>query len=104
MHFTSSLLALLAASAVEAQQFLINELSFGHSGRLSPPDANGQIPGFSIASSGRPLQILSNKVILTPVSPETNEARYGPPARLTTINGWPMWTSVPTDPNVVAAT
>ncbi|VUC20387.1 unnamed protein product [Clonostachys rosea] len=69
MHFTSSLLALLAASAVEAQQFLINELSFGHSGRLSPPDAKGQIPGFSLASSGRPLQILSNKVILTPISP-----------------------------------
>lgn len=36
---------------------------------MSPPENRGQIPGFSITGSSRQPTVLSNKVILTPVSP-----------------------------------
>lgn len=36
--------------------------------RLSPPENRGQIPNFSLSGSHRQPQVLSNKVILTPVS------------------------------------
>jgi len=64
----TALVALLA-SAANAQQYLLSELSFGHSGRISPPENRGMIPNFATSGSGRPPQVLSNKVILTPVSP-----------------------------------
>lgn len=37
--------------------------------RLSPPENRGQIPNFALSGSNRQPTVLSNKVILTPVSP-----------------------------------
>ena len=36
---------------------------------MNPPEQRGKIPNFSITGSNRPPQVLSNKVILTPISP-----------------------------------
>ncbi|PNY23058.1 Protein EMP47 [Tolypocladium capitatum] len=63
-----ALAALLAANLGHAQ-WLINELSFGHSGRLSTNDNPGRIPGFALSGQPRKPELLSNKVILTPVAP-----------------------------------
>ncbi|PHH84712.1 hypothetical protein CDD83_1509 [Cordyceps sp. RAO-2017] len=66
---SSALAALLAAHGCRSEA-LIPELSFGHSGRLIPEDGPaGRIPHFAV--SGQPWQpeLLSNKVILTPVAP-----------------------------------
>lgn len=66
----NAFLALLgAATTAQAQQYLLSELSFGHSGRLSPPENRGQIPNFALSGSDRQPTVLSNKVILTPISP-----------------------------------
>lgn len=87
MMLKGTVAALLAASSAVAQQILLTDLSFGHQGRLvnplrltrrdytdncnsiSPPEDRGKIPGFSTSGLKTQPQILSNKVILTPVSP-----------------------------------
>lgn len=69
MRFFSNSVAsatLLAATLSQAQ-ILINEQSFGHSGRLSAAD--GRIPHFSISGQPQHPEILSNKIILTPMAP-----------------------------------
>ncbi|KAI1082186.1 concanavalin A-like lectin/glucanase [Whalleya microplaca] len=73
MHvLRSSALALgLAAGAqvAEAQaQFLVNELSFGYTGRINDR-GQATVPGFSIQGIPNPPEVLSNKVILTPPAP-----------------------------------
>ncbi|KAF4120310.1 lectin, mannose-binding 1 [Geosmithia morbida] len=59
----------------QAQQVLISELSFGYEGRINQGDSRGQIPNFALQGSsyGQP-QLLSNKVILTPVAPGNQRA------------------------------
>ncbi|POR39707.1 L-like Lectin [Tolypocladium paradoxum] len=64
----ATLAALLAANLCQAQ-WLINELSFGHSGRLSTNENPGRIPGFALSGQPRQPELLSNKVILTPIAP-----------------------------------
>ncbi|KFA52849.1 hypothetical protein S40293_00917 [Stachybotrys chartarum IBT 40293] len=64
----ASIVTLLGASLSQAQ-YLINEQSFGYSGRLSPPEGNGKIPHFVVLGNPQPPEILSNKIILTPVAP-----------------------------------
>jgi mannose-binding lectin 1 len=64
----------LAAGAAQAQQYLINELSFGHAGRLNSPENRGLVPNFVIQGEPRPPQVLSNKIILTPPSPGNQRA------------------------------
>lgn len=61
------LLWLILATASSAQQ-IANDLSFGHNGQISP---NGRgIPGYRIQSSlNHNVQILSDRVILTPPVP-----------------------------------
>ncbi|RYP04475.1 hypothetical protein DL765_010182 [Monosporascus sp. GIB2] len=70
--FRSSALALgLATTArvAEAQpQFLVNELSFGHTGRINDR-GQGTVPGFSILGTPNPPEVLSNRLILTPPAP-----------------------------------
>jgi len=66
--------ALLAVATASAQQILVSDLSFGYQGRLSAPGSRGKIDNFAIAGSGVPPQVLSNKVILTPVSPGNQRA------------------------------
>ncbi|ODA82672.1 hypothetical protein RJ55_01180 [Drechmeria coniospora] len=66
----ATLAALLAANLADAQsQYLVTDMSFGHAGTLSSADAHGKIKHFAL--SGKPIQpeLLSNKVILTPVAP-----------------------------------
>ncbi|KAG5930128.1 hypothetical protein E4U42_002864 [Claviceps africana] len=69
MRFFSSPVAFatLLSATVSQAQTLINEQSFGHSGHLTVTD--GRIPHFTL--SGRPQQpeILSNKIIFTPLAP-----------------------------------
>lgn len=66
------LLWLLLATTSSAQQ-VANELSFGHSGQISP---NGRgIPGYSVKSSNNhQVQVLSDRVILTPPVPGNVQA------------------------------
>ncbi|UNI16313.1 hypothetical protein JDV02_002754 [Purpureocillium takamizusanense] len=64
---SAALAALLAGNVAQAQ-WLINELSFGHSGRLDH-DGHGKIPGFTISGQPHQPELLSNKIILTPVAP-----------------------------------
>ncbi|QUC22043.1 uncharacterized protein UV8b_06284 [Ustilaginoidea virens] len=59
--------SLLACSFCNADQVLISEQSFGHSGRLSLSD--GRIPHFTISGQPQQPEILSNKIILTPMAP-----------------------------------
>ncbi|KAF5023349.1 hypothetical protein F66182_4587 [Fusarium sp. NRRL 66182] len=68
MKVSFSLAALLAASLSQAQ-YLISELSFGHAGRISPPESRGQIPNFLIQGNPRAPEVLSNRIVLTPVAP-----------------------------------
>ncbi|KAM0352417.1 hypothetical protein ACHAPU_002084 [Fusarium lateritium] len=68
MKVSFSLAALLAASLSQAQ-YLISELSFGHAGRISPPEARGQIPNFAIQGNPTTPEVLSNRIILTPIAP-----------------------------------
>ncbi|KAI1094722.1 concanavalin A-like lectin/glucanase [Rostrohypoxylon terebratum] len=57
------------AQLVEAQaQFLVNELSFGYTGRINDR-GQASVPGFSIQGTPDPPEVLSNKVILTPPHP-----------------------------------
>ncbi|KAK5997461.1 Protein EMP47 [Cladobotryum mycophilum] len=64
----ATLATLLAASLGQAQ-YLINELSFGYSGRLSSQENPGHIPNFAISGQPTLPELLSNKIVLTPVSP-----------------------------------
>ncbi|KAM0428260.1 hypothetical protein ACHAPT_007161 [Fusarium lateritium] len=68
MRVSLSLAALLAASLSQAQ-YLISELSFGHAGRISPPEARGQIPNFALQGTPHMPEVLSNRIILTPLAP-----------------------------------
>ncbi|KAL2271616.1 hypothetical protein VTJ83DRAFT_987 [Remersonia thermophila] len=61
--------ALFLAGIVRAEsQYLVNELSFGHGPRIAP-EGSRSIPNFSIQGSPYVPELLSNKVILTPVAP-----------------------------------
>ncbi|KAI1384699.1 concanavalin A-like lectin/glucanase [Hypoxylon trugodes] len=56
-------------SFAEAQaQFLVNELSFGYTGRINDR-GQASVPGFSIQGTPDAPEILSNKIILTPPAP-----------------------------------
>ncbi|KAI1397184.1 concanavalin A-like lectin/glucanase [Hypoxylon fuscum] len=70
--FPSSALAFgLATTAklAEAQaQFLVNELSFGYTGRINDR-GQATVPGFSIQGTPDVPEVLSNKLILTPPHP-----------------------------------
>ncbi|KAL6364892.1 hypothetical protein LRP88_00865 [Fusarium phalaenopsidis] len=68
MRFSLSLAALLAAGLSEAQ-YLISELSFGHAGRISPPESRGEIPNFALQGNPQMPEVLSNRIILTPLAP-----------------------------------
>ncbi|KAL2682573.1 hypothetical protein Neosp_007025 [[Neocosmospora] mangrovei] len=68
MRFSLSLAALLAAGLSEAQ-YLISELSFGHAGRISPPESRGEIPNFALQGIPQMPEVLSNRIILTPLAP-----------------------------------
>ncbi|KAK4106488.1 concanavalin A-like lectin/glucanase [Parathielavia hyrcaniae] len=68
MRLPSSFALLVAGLAQTQAQYLINELSFGHSGRLSP-EGSQSIPNFSLQGRPNIPELLSNKVILTPVAP-----------------------------------
>ncbi|KAH7308186.1 legume-like lectin family protein [Stachybotrys elegans] len=63
----SASLAVLGATLSHAQ-YLVNEQSFGYSGKLSP-ESNGKIPYFSIQGQPSTPEILSNKLVLTSVYP-----------------------------------
>ncbi|KAI0841684.1 concanavalin A-like lectin/glucanase [Hypoxylon sp. FL0890] len=57
------------AKFAEAQaQFLVNELSFGYTGRINDR-GQATVPGFSIQGTPNVPEVLSNKVILTPPHP-----------------------------------
>ncbi|KAK8058981.1 concanavalin A-like lectin/glucanase domain-containing protein [Apiospora phragmitis] len=61
-------LAVAAGSAEAAQNFLVDSLSFGYSGRINP-QGQQSVPGFSLQGQPNTPEILSNKVILTQPSP-----------------------------------
>jgi mannose-binding lectin 1 len=63
----SFLVALLAAGLAQSQ-YLINELSFGYNGQVKS-GASNDIPNFTLQGQPGQPQLLSNKLILTPVAP-----------------------------------
>ncbi|KAI8628579.1 concanavalin A-like lectin/glucanase [Xylariaceae sp. FL1651] len=58
----------LTAPAAGQAQFLVSELSFGHTGRINDR-GEATVPGFSIQGTPNVPEILSNKLILTPPAP-----------------------------------
>ncbi|PHH61130.1 hypothetical protein CDD81_747 [Ophiocordyceps australis] len=64
----AALAALLVAHDCHATP-VMNEISFGHAGRLSPVESPGKIPHFSIYGHPQLPEVLSNKIILTPIAP-----------------------------------
>ncbi|KAL2131027.1 hypothetical protein VTI74DRAFT_5617 [Chaetomium olivicolor] len=68
MRLPSSLAVLVAGLAQVQAQYLINELSFGYGERIASPGSHS-IPNFSLQGRNNPPELLSNKVILTPVAP-----------------------------------
>ncbi|XWW94768.1 hypothetical protein V2A60_002716 [Cordyceps javanica] len=66
MRTTSMLLAALAAGLGQAQ-YLINELSFGIDAKLSHDESPGTIPHYHVNGQPNRPDVLSNKVILTPM-------------------------------------
>ncbi|KZL80762.1 legume-like lectin family protein [Colletotrichum incanum] len=64
----SSTLAFLLGASLTQAQYLINELSFGYAGSISPNN-DGHVPNFVLQGQPNQPEILSNKVILTPVAP-----------------------------------
>ncbi|KAF9872704.1 legume-like lectin family protein [Colletotrichum karsti] len=64
----SSTLAFLLGASLTQAQYLINELSFGYTGSISPNN-DGHVPNFVLQGQPNHPEILSNKVILTPVAP-----------------------------------
>ncbi|KAH9898841.1 concanavalin A-like lectin/glucanase domain-containing protein [Xylariomycetidae sp. FL2044] len=61
-------LATIARVTQAQPQFLVGELSFGHTGRINDR-GQATVPGFSIQGNPDPPEVLSNKVILTPPAP-----------------------------------
>ncbi|RYP43772.1 hypothetical protein DL768_009697 [Monosporascus sp. mg162] len=61
-------LATIARVAEAQPQFLVNELSFGHTGRINDR-GQGTVPGFSISGTPNLPEVLSNRLILTPPAP-----------------------------------
>ncbi|KAK8031142.1 concanavalin A-like lectin/glucanase domain-containing protein [Apiospora arundinis] len=57
-----------AGSAEAAQNFLVDSLSFGYTGRINP-QGQQSVPGFTLQGQPNTPEILSNKVILTQPSP-----------------------------------
>ncbi|KHN97648.1 Legume-like lectin [Metarhizium album ARSEF 1941] len=74
-------LAILLAAGPSQAQVLINELSFGHSGRLGAGD--GKIPHFTITGQPHQPEVLSNKIILTPIDPGNQRSSIWSDAPLT---------------------
>ncbi|KAM7207343.1 protein EMP47 [Naviculisporaceae sp. PSN 640] len=66
-HFLSAA-ALVASVAQTNAQFLVNDLSFGYGVRIAPEGQNS-IPNFSLSGNPGHPELLSNKVILTPLMP-----------------------------------
>ncbi|EGX96931.1 lectin family integral membrane protein, putative [Cordyceps militaris CM01] len=66
MRTVSMVLAALAAGLGQAQ-FLINELSFGIDSKLSHDESPGTIPHYHVNGQPNRPDVLSNKVILTPM-------------------------------------
>ncbi|KAJ0160387.1 Protein EMP47 [Colletotrichum tanaceti] len=64
----SSTLAFLLGASLTQAQYLINELSFGYTGSISPNN-DGHVPNFVVQGQPNQPEILSNKIILTPVAP-----------------------------------
>ena len=65
-HWRQPLSWLLFTTSASAQ-YILNELSFGHQGQLSP---NGRgLPGWSLSGENHQVQLLSDRVILTPPVP-----------------------------------
>ncbi|TQN69141.1 Protein EMP47 [Colletotrichum shisoi] len=64
----SSTLAFLLSASLTQAQYLINELSFGYTGSISPNN-DGHVPNFVLQGQPNQPEILSNKIILTPVAP-----------------------------------
>ncbi|KAF5521365.1 Protein EMP47 [Colletotrichum aenigma] len=64
----SSTLAFLLGASLTQAQYLINELSFGYTGSISPNN-DGHVPNFVLQGQPNQPEILSNKIILTPVAP-----------------------------------
>ncbi|PKS10162.1 hypothetical protein jhhlp_001912 [Lomentospora prolificans] len=63
----SSLAALLLAAGAAQAQYLINELSFGYDGKISPNN-DGKIPNFYLQGAPNQPEVLSNRLVLTPVA------------------------------------
>ncbi|KAG5983324.1 hypothetical protein E4U55_000252 [Claviceps digitariae] len=59
--------ATVLSATLSQAQILINEQSFGHSGHLTVTD--GKIPHFTLYGQPQLPEILSNKIILTPIAP-----------------------------------
>ncbi|KAL2024406.1 hypothetical protein VTK56DRAFT_8217 [Thermocarpiscus australiensis] len=68
MRMPSSFAVLVAGLAQTQAQYLVNELSFGYGSRISP-EGTHSIPNFSLQGRPNVPELLSNKVILTPVAP-----------------------------------
>ncbi|KAI0393632.1 concanavalin A-like lectin/glucanase [Xylariaceae sp. FL0594] len=60
-------LANIGAVAAQAQ-FLVSELSFGHTGRIND-HGEASVPGFSVQGTPNTPEVLSNRIILTPPAP-----------------------------------
>ncbi|KKA30726.1 hypothetical protein TD95_003494 [Thielaviopsis punctulata] len=65
-HVSAALSAALLSGLADAQ-FLLNDFSFGYSGRIQ--SENGQIPNFRLRGNPEKPEILSNRLILTPPAP-----------------------------------
>ncbi|KXJ97737.1 concanavalin A-like lectin/glucanase domain-containing protein [Microdochium bolleyi] len=66
MRFSDILFAQAQLVLLAQAQFLVGDLSFGHTGRL---EVGRPIPNFATAGTPDAPQVLSNKVILTPPAP-----------------------------------
>ncbi|KAM0334417.1 hypothetical protein ACHAQA_001443 [Verticillium albo-atrum] len=64
-------LTLAYSAGLTQAQYLINELSLGYTGTMS---ADGVIPNFALAGSPQTPEVLSNKIILTPIAPGNQRA------------------------------
>lgn len=70
MRSFSALLGLISPAVA---QYLVNELSFGYDGKISPSN-DGRIPNYSLQGNPNEPEILSNKIILTPPAPGNQRA------------------------------
>ncbi|KAL2202586.1 concanavalin A-like lectin/glucanase [Sarocladium strictum] len=85
--FQAAAATLFAAGAVDAQ-VLINELSFGHSGRMNP-SGGSNIPNFAVSGDPQQPQVLSNKLVLTPIAPGNQRGSLWSDSLLTQV----LWTA-----------